>query len=633
MKFIVIFAVLIKSLLFAEDQIVNETKEPMLCTLSSTAKYEMQLINGINQRVQTQEQKYATQILMPNQSYTRKKDEIIVCYNQYAKISSSKSRDIKSMDRNAIEIQKRNHELFDISSYANEDKNFVETKYGTSNQCKEYGDGEYCKIKEGLDIFYTKSGRVKKIFIYGSSFFGQSENLPFEIDSFYKIKANNEPLGLWVNEKNKELLKSKPTVESDNIIMWTDPTPMISKVIMTPKNGYINLYRYMPKEQEQKLQDYLQAIEVEYVLDDAAYALHQKTRIMPTLSPFANPHKVSVEPFPRKAKSTWGESLNPSGQIPTNKFKAFYINTKNPKTVIASEDVTKVSVNYVWDKFHGIISEDFGAYWVGNFNFEKTKDMSINLSQSWSKTRIIVDGMVIYEGGTNSEIPFTFTKGAHKIEVEYVNNWHTTNFMVNLIEKEKIYTQEEINKELQKNSSKNSVVLFGGVYESKNKDQSITLKMAKFSQPVILILDSYQSIEWRIKNPYHVKIEAIIYSSHQSGVEIKGDIPKSIPILKYKGHIGSYTMKQNCSCINGGALFHCEGNNGIDTIKSIETFSGHKLFGVSGAYGADTLMLPSMVIDDKKIKELNEEILNVEKQRKSCQKETNPNFETMLKND
>ena len=631
MRFIVICTLLIQSLLFAEDQIVNETKEAMLCTLSYPAKYEMQLIHGINQRVQTQEQKYSTQILMPNQSYTRKKDEIIRCYNQYAKISSYKSGDIKSLDKYAIEMYKRNHELFDINSYVNEDKNFVETKYGASNQCTERDNGEYCKVKEGFDIFYTKSGRVKKIFIYGSSLYGQSGNLPFEIDSFYKIKANNEPLGLWVNDENKKILKSKPNIESDNIIMWIDPAPMISKVIMTPKNGYLNLYRYMSKEQEQKLQDYLQAIEVEYVLDDNAYALHQKTRIMPSPSPYANPHNLSVESFPRKAKSTWGESLNPRNQIPTNKFKAFYINTKNLKTVIASEDVAKVSVNYVWDKFHGILSEDFGAYWVGNFNFEQTKDMSINISQSWSKTRIIIDGMVVYEGGTNSEIPFKFTKGEHKIEVEYVNNWHTTNFMVNLKEKEKIYTQDEINKELQKSSSKNSVVLYAGVYESKNKDQSITLKMAKSSQPVILMLDSYEPVEWRIKNPYNVKIEAIIYSSHQSGVEIKGDIPKSIPILKYKGQIGSYTMKKTCSCINGGALFTCEGNNGLETIKSIETFSGHKLFGVSGAYGADTLMLPSMVIDDKKIKEFNEEIINAEKQRQSCQKETNPNFDNMFK--
>ncbi len=630
MKYIVLFTLLLHSLLFAEDQIANETKKPMLCNILYPAKYEMQNINGIEQRVQTQKQVYFTEIIQPDKSYLRKADETITCYNEFAKISSYKAGNVQNTDAKSLDMFKRNHELFDIASYVNEDKNFVETKYGTSNLCKEYKDGEYCKFKNGLDIFYTKSGRVKKIYIYGSPLYGLAGNLPFEIDSFYKIRASNEPLGLWVSEKNREIIKTKPTFETDNVIVWENPTPNIKRVVMTPKNGFINLNRYGIKDQEQKLEDYLQAIEVEYVLDDKAYELNQKTRIMPEPSPYANPRHLAVEQYPRKAKNTWGETLNLTNKIPTNKFQAFYINTKNPKSVIASEEVPKVNVNYPWDKFHGIKSEDFGGYWVGNFVYEDTKDMSINISQSWSKTRIIIDNMVIYEGGNNLEIPFKFTKGKHKIEVEYVNNWHTTNFVVSIKEKEKVYTATDIREELKKHTSQDSKVVLVGAYNSKNKNNEITLKIAKSPTPIILLLNSYDSIQWNIKNPYNVKIEAIVYSAYKPGVEIKGDVPKSIPIMAYKGNIGSYKMQRKCSCINGGALFNCDGTNGIDTIHTVESLMGKKMFGFSVQPNGETFIVPNTLVDAKKIKELEAEVLDIEKQRKECQKQTNPNFENIF---
>lgn len=611
------------------QELLNETSEPMLCIASYPTKYAKEEIHGIMQRVQVQKHEEIIKVIQPNESFVRSREGFINCYNELTKISSRSNQSVQRTNERTLNAHITRHEMFDISSYANENREFVDAKYGISQQCREYKNGQYCKKSNGLDIFFNKDERVEKIIIYGNAL--KNGQLPFEPESFNKIQAQNEPLGLWVSKKNRKILSKKPTIQSSNVIVWKNPTKLIKKIVMTPKNGFLNFNRYRPENKDIKLQDYLQAIEIEYVMDDKAYALHQKTRPMPVNKNIYSRHNtMPVKKFPRKAESTWGKYLNPKNTIPTNKFKAFYINTNKPKKLIASEIVDKVSINYAWDKFHAIKSEDFGGYWVGNFTYEKESPIEISISQSWAKTRVIIDGIVIYEGGSNTKVPYTFKKGKHKIEVEYVNNWHTTGFMVTIKEKEKTYTRDEIRQNLAKLTSKNSEVLFAGVYESSEKDQSIELILNKNKKPVILVLSSYDAVNWVIKNRYMTKVEAIVYTAYKPGVEISGDIPKDIPILAYNRRIGSYKMKKDCTCINGGANFHCEGSSGDETIKRIESFTGKKVFGFSGKYGTDALLLPNTVLTKEKKKEFKDELVMIEKQRVECRRKSNPEFEKIF---
>lgn len=61
---------------------------------------------------------------------------------------------------------------------------------------------------------------------------------------------------------------------------------------------------------------------------------------------FSYDNRILAESQYPKAEKTWGSYLNPKNIIPDNKFKVFYINTNNPRKVIASETVNKISVNY-----------------------------------------------------------------------------------------------------------------------------------------------------------------------------------------------------------------------------------------------------------------------------------------------
>ena len=634
MKYFFLLFISLQTLLFANtgQEITNDTEQDMICSISYQSIVKEELIHGIMQRVQVEKQELFTKILKPRKTLKTKRDANLVCYNEFAKISSYKAGNNTRANERSLKQFIKSNEMFDISSYINENKEFIDLKYNPRANCKKYKDGQYCQIKNGLDIFYTKKDRVKKIFIYGSAVSNYRQNLNFSIESFNKLRTTNGPLGLWVSKKNKKLIKAKPDFFSDNAIIWKNPNKGIKSIVMTSKNGHLNIHSYSIKKKDKIKQDSLNAIEIEYVLDDKAYALHQKTRPMPVTNERNGFNRQQKAKIPRKAKTTWGKELNPKNTIPTGKFQAFYINTNNPKKVIFSETVKKASINYNGSEFQGIKSEDFGAYWVGNFKFKKTEKMQVIVSQSWSKTRVIIDGIVIYEDGHDSKgLTYTFTKGTHKIEVEYINNWHTTSFMLSIKKQVKTFTISQMQKELKKHTSKNSKLLYVGAYESSKKDQSITLKIAKSKKPIVLVLSTYSTVDWIIKNPHKVKIEAIVYTSYEKGVGISGDISKETVKLPYKGrNIGSYSMKRTCSCINGGAVFNCSGTDGLHIISSVESLTGKKLSGISTKYSLDTVMVPNIIIDKKFKKELKENKKRNEKMRKECQQKSNPEFENMF---
>ncbi|MFT7859672.1 MAG: hypothetical protein ABXS93_01920 [Sulfurimonas sp.] len=626
MKQILFLLILFNTLLLSET-ITNETSEPMLCQVNYPAIFEKELVHNIEQRVMVQKKEEFSLVLQPKRSLQKARKGSVVCFNSLQKISVY-SNGIRTESGRYFENFKKEQEAFDIGIYANENREFVEAKFGIHRKCTSLEEGEYCQLRNGLDILYTKRGRVKKLLIYGQALY----DLDFQAGSFHKIKAGRNPLGLWVAKKNKKLVSAKPSFQSSNAIVWKNPHKYIKSIVLTAKNGHLNLYNYRYKKEDQKKKtpkDQLGAIEVEYLLDDAAYKKHQASRPMPQTS-FPTHNRIDKIDLPKKAKKTWGKYLNPKNNIPINKFKAFYIDTNHPKKLIASEIVNKVAVNYPWKDFHNIDAKNFGGYWVGNFIFKETKEQELSVSQSWARTRVIIDGMVVYEGGSNKKFKHKFTKGKHKIEVEYVNNWHTVGFMFTMKDKEKLYSIGEIQKELQQKTSKNSVVVFAGAYESKRKDQSITLKLARSKKPVVLVLNSYDAVRWIIKNPYKVKLQAIVYAAHKPGVEISGKNIKSIPLYHSKRAIGAYKMKRSCTCVNGGADFHCEGIEPLKVLQNIENVIGKKVFGYSVAYGMETVILPNTLINKKKIAEFKLAQKQNEQMRKSCQRQSNPDFEKMF---
>ncbi|CAM3680692.1 lysozyme inhibitor LprI family protein [Parendozoicomonas haliclonae] len=335
---------------------------------------------------------------------------------------------------------------------------------------------------------------------------------------------------------------------------------------------------------------------------------------------------VSVS-VPAKPKlKTWGDRLNPGGEAPLDSFKAFYFESTKPDRPAQEAEVGKIALNFPYDKGFGIPSETFAAYWVGRVAFDRDTAQTLELSLSWAKVRLIINKAVVYEGGSDQSIPFTFTAGEHLIEIEYINNWHTTEFSFTrqaLVQKHDI---KDIGRVLKGLNAGDASILYAALYESKSADLTTTVSVINHQKPVVLLLSSYGPVSWHIVNPGKADIRAVIFGSHAKGSTVTGDLDGDVPLLALKTRVGNYRIVPSCSCMNG--RFHCEGRSGLDDLAGIERDTGLTVFGGTfGTYSASFLTLPTMLFDTETRQELQRRLDTVEAQRKAC---TKPGFDDVF---
>lgn len=309
------------------------------------------------------------------------------------------------------------------------------------------------------------------------------------------------------------------------------------------------------------------------------------------------------------AGATW-KSKFALGTVPTNTFHAVYFNTTKPTGPTKQETVTSIDVNFPWyydtatgsDTAYGgattIRSEDFGGYWIGKFVNEKDTEMTLDISQSWSETRVIIDGKLVYKGGSNSSSTFTVPKGTHTIEVEYVNNWHTTGFSVSLTATGS--TSKPLTGNLKLGANVKDV-WFAGVYESGAFDKTIALKSSIYTQtPKALFLSSYDTVKWDLGAIQTLPIETIVISSYSPGSRV---VNAPAGAMVHTASLGyAYQAKAQCYAIT--TFMSCDGLRDFSNMYSkIKSVSGKELTGFTGAYSAKTLTLPGTVLTSALVKE------------------------------
>jgi len=324
-----------------------------------------------------------------------------------------------------------------------------------------------------------------------------------------------------------------------------------------------------------------------------------------------------------KAKYTWGKYLNPKENIPSGKFRAFYIDTHNPKKVIATEVVPDIAISYIYDKFHGIDSSSFGGYWVGEFEFAQDTKKMIYISHSQSTTRIIIDGYIIFDNNHKNGVAYNFTKGKHTIEVEYINRWHTTHLSVKIMDKINKLKKDEIIKRLKNLTTDDTNFNYVGVYESKDNNNSIHLKLEKSPKPIVLLLQSYKAVIWDIDNSNGVKIEAIVINSSKPEAEIRGDID-GVEILYSQRQVGNgYKSglpkddKRGCKCISGH--YTCSESRSF-MANEIPSKLGKKISGFSGKYATKYLTVPEIFMTPEIYEQIEQSNAKIREMEKSCTK-------------
>lgn len=168
-------------------------------------------------------------------------------------------------------------------------------------------------------------------------------------------------------------------------------------------------------------------------------------------------------------KTTWGNHFNPTKLVPSEGFLAFYFDSSDPTQLVHPVQVNKIGIDYSWSDFRGIPSNNFGAYWVGVITTLETETLEVIADDGWNEFRVIIDGSIVQEHSRKSgpaamiqpkiierqrshrapgeEIVVlqetvqkvypksragnplvTLTPGEHLVEIELLNNWHTTEF-------------------------------------------------------------------------------------------------------------------------------------------------------------------------------------------------------------
>ena len=309
----------------------------------------------------------------------------------------------------------------------------------------------------------------------------------------------------------------------------------------------------------------------------------------------------------------WASEITAGKQIPTGKFLAFYLSKDDPKNVVFSETVENINLNFAYDEFHKIPSQNFIAYWVGNFDFKQDAQQMILADFSWANLRIAVDGEQIFdsENAGSKALVHKFNKGRHKIEVWFVNNWHTTSLLVDFKDEPKFHKQSEV---VAKLKGQKFDIWLAAVYESGAQDNKIRVTLEKARKPLVVMLSSYRAVRWEVSNPHGNKILAALVFNPRSSINLK----ENVYFMDDYGYDEDTEIK--CYCVNGGADFHCEGGDINSKNDRVRKDFGQNLGGFSGSYGAITLNLPSILIDESVLAKDAEAKKRIEAEREKCQK-------------
>lgn len=314
---------------------------------------------------------------------------------------------------------------------------------------------------------------------------------------------------------------------------------------------------------------------------------------------------------------TFAADASEDANIPKNKFKAVYFDRTKPDKKFTSI-VDDIAVNYSWRDLHNIPSENFAAYWIGDFEFSERTIREIAISQGWSGAKIFVNDKLIYNGGNEGTFTHEFEAGTNRIEVQYINNWHTTEFLLK-IRKPVQYALEADVLDIMAEISTPKSIYWVGLYESSRKDMVTELNITTFDNNQILFLDSYSAIKWKIGEVDWSKIPLVVVSSYLPGSQILGNVPLGTHVAYMKNYYGIYAEDMDCSCHSG--YFHCESDNDNSILWQNEHFlkhAGTAIGGYSFDYDASVLTVPQKRLDSIQQAKLTAYYRSVENDRKKC---------------
>jgi len=321
-------------------------------------------------------------------------------------------------------------------------------------------------------------------------------------------------------------------------------------------------------------------------------------------------------------KSKWAKELNPSGEASSEKFKNIFFSLKNKK-IFKTTHTDELNILSV-AKLYGHNTFDASSYHIKNFYLDKEGTYNISLRTGNSRAcRVIIDGMLFSEQNRFQK-KYTFTKGLHKIEIEFLNRNSSYDLHFDMTPYQKRYSNKELKEVFKEQEFELIFVNYSPVYSNSHKSGGLQLKMETKSpevtikeskKPVVLILQSTKKVNWRLKNSKYLK--AVIVGRHSNLTDTLTADKKDVTIYHSKSSFkAGKLLPENCRCIGAGGIYLCN-SSFLSTSKRIEKLLSKSLTGYTFST-TEKFSVPQESVDTEKLKKLREKI---EQDKKTC-KET-----------
>lgn len=359
----------------------------------------------------------------------------------------------------------------------------------------------------------------------------------------------------------------------------------------------------------------------------------QSVPIQPAISPpvpvqTAQPVQNGLDNYPL-AKKTLGDIANPYNALPSTGFNAYYMNEEQPSIVVARENVAQVAMNYIYSEFHNIPSEKFLGYWVGKLRVPQDGVYEISANLSWSDVRVLIDKHIIVDASNSFPSQTVYlTKGEYKLEVEYNNNWHTVGFQFNIKPHSKSISRNDLQQSLASlNLPDNTVVYAASVYESRNRDNRISIQTPSTeTRPYILLLSSYESVNWEVVGTTR---PVLILYHNKSNVRASG-LSNTLAV-DYAIAYNTFAREHDCHCTSGHFVCSSSGRNTArEVLQDVKSKFGYPLVGFSEEYAASALTVPQVAMNGNLLNAIDRAERKRISEEKACKAQVKRGFEDLV---
>jgi hypothetical protein len=294
---------------------------------------------------------------------------------------------------------------------------------------------------------------------------------------------------------------------------------------------------------------------------------------------------------------TWRSRLiRDSSEIPVNGFKAFYFEDSTDMARLDSERVAFPALSYAYTGPGGVPAQRFDAYWIGRFEFAEDTAWRIDLSQSNSVARILIDDREIYTGEGSLSLIHAFAKGSHLIEIEYKNDWHTISFSV-------LFAPAVVDKPAGAldTAATGAEYWYASVNESGKSDLGLDVSLKPSAKPVILFLSSYRVVRWNIVPADSAQVLAVFVDSYEPQSTVTG-LRASVPVTFRKGIPMAYRLMPDCYPQTG----YCNDNGFLKLARYMGDEFKISLTGYTGDYNPASLSVPELILDSAEYRDIED---------------------------